>query len=284
MLINCTSCGRQISDRATECPKCGDPVESQAKVETIVPEVSLLHNPTAETKHSQDVGDSKRTGKLTRVALGVLAILALLLGWRHIISSNHLQQATTNSAESPEVAPVTDTTADVTPDATHEDSSSPRKSMLYSQGCNEPCLTDDVASPELSASPPTPEVPSNGIVRVTGTWRYGDASLVDSGEGHWLIIELDSLSIERHPLFKTLNGEIAVINPSHAMKLMNLIPSKFQELCAYRAEGIATLELSDITFVEGDEMGVQGDRVEAHLMNVIDFSITKPLSEECEVF
>ena len=33
-LIKCSECGAEISDKATECPKCGCPVEVSAATET----------------------------------------------------------------------------------------------------------------------------------------------------------------------------------------------------------------------------------------------------------
>ena len=147
MLIDCVECGKRISDRAAECPKCGAPVELKPQVEMVEPTVSVapvvlpIRTHTTETKHSQDAGRTKNTGRFALVVLGFFATLALVQGWRYLDSSSNLQQAPTDSTNSSEEAPVKDAPADVTSDATREASSSSiGKPTFYPQSCGESCV------------------------------------------------------------------------------------------------------------------------------------------------
>lgn len=69
-IIKCPECGAEISDKATACPKCGNPMAGVASV-----------NVTANAQPAPvvNVVTSKSNG--IAVAGLVLAILGLVLGW-----------------------------------------------------------------------------------------------------------------------------------------------------------------------------------------------------------
>lgn len=116
------------------------------------------------------------------------------------------------------------------------------------------------------------------VLTVAGVWRYGDGTQQESDEGEWLCLELDRPSVAKSPLLEKFNGSICIANPDIAMRQMNLAPSKYREHCAYRAEGTATVELSELHQPQFDEM--KGERVEASLVQVLKYEIVKPLTEE----
>lgn len=67
-LIKCPECGSMVSDRATECPKCGCPLNrSEQPVETI--ERPIVEN-----------GEQKPKGKTWLIVLLIVVILAVVGG------------------------------------------------------------------------------------------------------------------------------------------------------------------------------------------------------------
>ena len=67
-LISCPGCGRQVSDRAPQCPQCGYPIAAAA-AET--PEYTEVYEPEPEPKQN---------GRL-KIAAGVLAVVAAVVGF-----------------------------------------------------------------------------------------------------------------------------------------------------------------------------------------------------------
>ena len=138
-----------------------------------------------------------------------------------------------------------------------------------------PLLVDAIS--EHSALDSQIKAPSD-LLTVSGRWKYGDGTQQESDEGEWLCLELDPPSATKNPLLKKFEGNICLANPERAMRQMNLVPSRYRERCAYRAEGTATVELSELHQPPYDEMN--GDRIEASLVRVLKYEIAKPLTEE----
>ena len=78
-LINCSECGHQVSDKATTCPNCGCPIETQLPPPIPEPEESQQAQQTAQPQQtSTQIGvfDNGPCGK----SRGVAALLAFFLG------------------------------------------------------------------------------------------------------------------------------------------------------------------------------------------------------------
>ena len=138
-----------------------------------------------------------------------------------------------------------------------------------------PLLVDAIS--EHNALDSQIKAPSD-LLTVSGRWKYGDGTQQESDEGEWLCLELDPPSTTKNPLLKKFEGNICLANPERAMRQMNLAPSRYRERCAYRAEGTAIVELSELHQPPYDEMN--GDRIEASLVRVLKYEIAKPLTEE----
>lgn len=97
-LINCTECGKEISDKASSCPNCGCPLESNENASkeqnphTEVDTSKTITNDKELIEEHAPIGEEKSKKKLNKKALVILlSILGILIiggGIAFILTSN----------------------------------------------------------------------------------------------------------------------------------------------------------------------------------------------------
>lgn len=79
-LITCPECGKQISERATNCPNCGYPLHSQTTKQTRNGVKPKNSNQQKEV-YPADSLDTKRTIGLIIGIIGVIAFIIMTIGF-----------------------------------------------------------------------------------------------------------------------------------------------------------------------------------------------------------
>lgn len=86
-IIKCPECGAEISDKATSCPKCENPMSENERM--VSPSPQFLVTPTQQptSTHNETVVVVEKESKSNGCAVAgfVMAILGLLLGWIPIV-------------------------------------------------------------------------------------------------------------------------------------------------------------------------------------------------------
>ena len=75
MLINCSECGKQISDNAVSCPNCGNPIGKEP-----AREVKSFAQRQAEYLRKMEMSRPRQDEKSEKSRVAFI-LLALLLGW-----------------------------------------------------------------------------------------------------------------------------------------------------------------------------------------------------------
>ncbi len=98
-LINCSECGKQLSDKASACPHCGAPVETMVKELTVQKEQKPVQQQVKQQVQQQNNTSKSVTAGMTKgqaigfyilVSIMILAMLAWFNGWFSCGSSSSL--------------------------------------------------------------------------------------------------------------------------------------------------------------------------------------------------